>query len=312
MAKLEKPTDLAGWRDYAQRLERRASRKVNLIREGFYAPRSLKPIEHLNEGGFGVDIAGSNLDPRKGAAAVGRMTRRQVEAHAHRLEEFMSPNVSYYRGDGGAVISAKAMLKHAYGVRRLNEKVQDYWNSVKGTLIPWRGNSPASKEFDIETPYKGNSPHYKMTKDRQALPTEFPSDTAVVTDAGDYLRKTSTAYDKERMSGIRSTIAKLIEGSGDPYLNKILDLPDETLFFLATTTPDFMQSLSDTYNSMMDFQGDPNDPMEVYEYNNLSGDNAKAREMADYAYELELTSHEETPTERRRRLRNERKLGPKR
>lgn len=311
MAKLEKPTDLAGWRDYARRLERRATRKIGLIREGFYAPRSLKPIEHLNEGHFGVDIAGTNLDPRKGSA-VGRMTRRQVEAHAHRLEEFMSPNVSYYRGDGEAIISAKSMLKHAYGVRRLNEKVQDYWNSVKGTLIPWRGNSPASKEFDIESPYRGNSPEYKMKMDRMALPSEFPSDRAVRIDAGDYLRKTSTAYDEERMSGIRSTIAKLIEGSGDPYLNKILDLPDKTLFFLATTTPDFMQSLSDTYSSAMDFEGNPEDPMEVYEYNNLTGDNVKAREMADYAYELELTDHEETPSERRSRLRNERKLGRKR
>lgn len=309
MTKLEKPADLAGWRDYARRLERRATRKVGLIREGFYAPRSLKPIEHLNDGRFGVDIAGTNLDPRKGRGAVERMTLRQVEAHAHRLEEFMSPNVSYYRGDDNAIISAKAMLKHAYGVRRLNEKVQNYWESVKGTLIPWRGNAPASEVFDINTPYNGNSPQYKMNKDRLATPTEFPSDKAALIDAGDYLRKTSTAYDKERMSGIRSTIAKLIEGSGDPYLNKILDLPDEELFFLATTTPDFMQSLSDTYNSAMDFQGNPDDPMEVYEYNNLTGDNAKAREMADYAYELNITSHEETPAERRRRLRNERKLG---
>lgn len=309
MARLEKPTDLEGWRDYARRLERRATRKVGLIREGFYAPRSLRPIEHLNEGQYGVDIAGTSFDPRKGRGAVGRMTRRQVEAHAHRLEEFMSPNVSYYRGDDNAIISAKAMLRHAYGVRRMNDKVQEYWESVKGTLIPWRGNSPASKVFDIEAPYKANSPEYKMRKDRLARPTEFPSDRAVRIDADDYLRKTSTAYDRERMSGIRSTIAKLIEGSGDSYLNKILDLPDDILFFMATTTPDLMQSLSDTYNSAIDFQGNPDDPMEVYEYNNLTGDNVKAREMADYAYELELTDHEETPSERRSRLRNERKLG---
>ena len=34
MARLEKPSDLEGWRDYARRLEARASRKISKIRQG--------------------------------------------------------------------------------------------------------------------------------------------------------------------------------------------------------------------------------------------------------------------------------------
>ena len=50
MARLEKPSDLEGWRDYARRLEARASRKISKIRRGTYAPSVLRPLRGATQG----------------------------------------------------------------------------------------------------------------------------------------------------------------------------------------------------------------------------------------------------------------------
>lgn len=312
MAKLEKPTDLAGWRDYARRLEARASRKIALIKEGSYNPTALRPIAYLNTGGKGIDIAHTDLDPRKGTSRVARMTKAQVEAHAHRLEEFMAPNVSYYASAKDTPISAKAMLRHKYAVKAKNNRIFEIFDRLGGTNIPWRGNLSFST---IYKPYSKYDPtasnNSELRYETAAEPREFMSESGVKQDARVIMSRTTPKYEAERMAGIRRMISQMIDGSGDESMRKILDLPDDVLFVMWNVDDKLASTLSYNYNAQKELEesGSVDDD---YIYDGLMED---ADDFYAYGEQMQIKSEDELDefetagsvkaAEHRRRLRNQ-------
>ena len=305
MAKLEKPTDLAGWRDYARRLEARASRKISQIERGVYAPAALKPIHaHINPG-TATTIAHTDLDPRKGASVLGRMTKAQVEAHAHRLEEFMAPNVSYFASASGKPISAKAMLKYQYSINRSNEKVQSYVSSVQGTIIPWRGDAQFGKVFDPERPHERYGPtSYDMKKHNPLSPGAFQSEESVKRATLKNMEKLTTRHDERNMKGIRDNIRKLIDGSGDPDMYVVLDLPDDVLKLMWTVDSTFANALRFRYKANQDFE-DEGDIKHEFDIQSADHeDKLSGKDLYNYGTQIEINSDEPTEANRSSRLRD--------
>lgn len=305
MAKLEKPTDLAGWRDYARRLEARASRKITQIERGVYAPSALKPIhEHINPE-TATRIAHTALDPRKGTPAVGRMTKAQVEAHAHRLEEFMAPNVSYFRSASGKPISAKAMLKYQYSINRSNAKVHDYVTSVQGTVIPWRGDEQFGRIFDPKRPHEKYGPtSYDMKEHKPLSPKSFQSEESVMRATAKNMEKLTTRYDERNMKGIRDNIRKLIDGSGDPDMYAVLDLPDDILKVMWTVDSTFANALRYRYESNQDFEEEGDNK---HEFNIQSADHEdklSGKDLYNYGTQIEISSEKPSEANRSSRLRD--------
>lgn len=265
MARLERPTDLEGWRDYARRLEARASRKISKIRQGTYAPSVLRPLKEATRGAGGVDIAHTGLDPRKGTPLVGRMTKAQVEAHAHRLEEFMAPNVSYYPSRSGEPISAKSMLRYVYAQKRSNEHAREFYRRVGGTEIPWRGSRPFSEVFNIRHPYAYKGDDARMYTEREPYKVHTFTNERAVKILTDREREVSTTRaDKKMVEGIRSNIRKLTESSGNPELKALADLPDDLLRVLWTVDDEFISGLSFRYEGNKEFDSDRNSPDDAF------------------------------------------------
>lgn len=311
MAKLEKPVDLAGWRDYARRLEARASRKIAKIKAGTYNPAALRPIAYLNNGANGIDIARTGLDPRKGTSLVGRMTKAQVEAHAHRLEEFMAPNVSYYASAGNTPISAKAMLRHKYAINAKNDRIFEYFDRVGGTRIPWRGNFPFSTVYQPDSRYNpAAANNSELRYERPAKPSEFMSDAGVRQDARVILYRTTPQYERRRMQQLRDVISKMIDGSGDESMRKILDLPDDVLFIMWNVDDKLASTLSYNYHAQqeMDETGGPDDE---YIFGNAMED---TDDLYNYGQQMQVKADSEVgedefpgsphAAEHHRRLRN--------
>ena len=305
MAKLEKPTDLAGWRDYARRLEARASRKITQIERGVYAPAALKPIhEHINPR-TAIRIAHTDLDPRKGTSAVGRMTKAQVEAHAHRLEEFMAPNVSYFTSASGRPISAKAMLKYQYSINRSNAKVRDYVSSVQGTIIPWRGDEQFGRVFDPKRPHEKYGPtSYDMKEHKRLSPKAFQSEESVMRATAKNMEKLTTRYDERSMKGIRDNIRKLIDGSGDPDMYVVLDLPDDVLKLMWTVDSTFANALRFRYESNQDFEGEGGPKHEFDIQSADHEDKLSGKDLYNYGTQIEISSEEPSEASRSSRLRD--------
>ena len=276
MARLEKPTDLEGWRDYARRLEARASRKISKIRQGTYAPSVLRPLAEATRGAGGVDIARTALDPRKGTPLVGRMTKAQVEAHAHRLEEFMAPNVSYYPSRYGDPISAKSMLRYVYAQKRSNEHAREFYQRVGGTEIPWRGSKPFSEVYDIKNPYAHKGDTARLYAEREPYKVQSFTNERAVKILTDRAREVSTTRaDKKMMEGIRNNIRKLTEGSGNPELKALADLPDDLLRVLWTVDDEFISSLTFRYEGNKEFDSDRNSPDDAFAAQNEDPFNGK-------------------------------------
>ena len=305
MAKLERPTDLAGWRDYARRLEARASRKITQIERGVYAPAALKPIHaHINPE-TAPSIAHTGLDPRKGTPALARMTKRQVEAHAHRLEEFMAPNVSYFSSASGKPISAKAMLKYQYSINRSNEKVQRYVDSVQGTIIPWRGDAQFGNVFNVERPYERYGPtSYDMKKHNPLSPKAFMGEESVKRATAKNMEKLTTRHDERNMKGIRDNIRKLIDGSGDPDMYAVLDLPDDVLKLMWTVDSTFAEALRFRYKANQDHEEEGNIKHEFDVQSAAPDDKLSGRDLYNYGTQIEINSDEPTQANRSSRLRD--------
>lgn len=304
MAKLEKPADLAGWRDYARRLEARASRKITQIERGVYAPQALKPIHaHINPE-TATRIAHTDLDPRKGTPALARMTKAQVEAHAHRLEEFMAPNVSYFTSASGKPISAKAMLKYQYSINRSNAKVQNYVSSVKGTVIPWRGDEQFGSIFDPKRPHEKYGPtSYDMKEHKPLSPKAFQSEESVMRATAKNMEKLTTRYDERSMKGIRDNIRKLIDGSGDPDMYAVLDLPDDVLKLMWTVDSTFANALRFRYESNQDFEeGDSKHQFDIQSADHE--DKLSGKDFYNYGTQIEISSEEPSEASRSSRLRD--------
>ena len=265
MARLEKPTDLEGWRDYARRLEARASRKISKIRQGTYAPSALRPLKDATQGAGGVDIAHTALDPRKGTPLVGRMTKAQVEAHAHRLEEFMAPNVAYYPSRYGEPISAKSMLRYVYAQKRSNEHAREFYQRVGGTEIPWRGSRTFSDVFNIKNPYAHKGDDARLYSEREPYKVHtFTSERAVRILTEREREVSTTRADKKMMEGIRNNIRKLTEASGNPELKALADLPDDLLRVLWTVDDEFIGALVFRYEGNKEFDSDRNSPDDAF------------------------------------------------
>lgn len=305
MAKLEKPTDLTGWRDYARRLEARASRKITQIERGVYAPAALKPIhEHINPE-TATRIAHTALDPRKGTPAVARMTKAQVEAHAHRLEEFMAPNVSYFKSASGKPISAKAMLKYQYSVNRANEKVRDYVSSVQGTVIPWRGDQQFGMVFDPKRPHEKYGPtSYDMKEHKRLSPKAFKTEESVMRATAKNMEKLTTRYDERSMKGIRDNIRKLIDGSGDHDMYAVLDLPDDVLKVMWTVDSTFANALRFRYEANQDFEEEGDNKHEFDIQSADHEDKLSGKDLYNYGSQIEIRSDEPSEADRSRRLRD--------
>lgn len=305
MAKLEKPVDLAGWRDYARRLEARASRKITQIERGVYAPAALKPIhEHINPE-TATRIAHTALDPRKGTPALGRMTKAQVEAHAHRLEEFMAPNVSYFKSASGKPISAKAMLKYQYSINRANEKVRSYVSSVQGTVIPWRGDQQFGKVFDPKRPHEKYGPtSYDMKEHKRLSPRSFQSEVSVMRATAKNMEKLTTRYDERSMKGIRDNIRKLIDGSGDSDMYAVLDLPDDVLKVMWTVDSTFADALRFRYEANQDFEEEGDNKHEFDIQSTDHEDKLSGKDLYNYGTQIEISSEEPSEANRSSRLRD--------
>lgn len=305
MAELEKPTDLAGWRDYARRLEARASRKISKIERGVYAPAALKPIHaHINPE-TAPSIARTGLDPRKGTRALARMTKAQVEAHAHRLEEFMAPNVSYFSSASGKPISAKAMLKYQYSINRSNEKVQRYVDSVQGTIIPWRGDAQFGNVFNVERPYERYGPtSYDMKMHNPLSPKAFMGEESVKRATAKNLEKLTTRHDERNMKGIRDNIRKLIDGSGDPDMYAVLDLPDDVLKLMWTVDSTFAEALRFRYKANQDYEEVGDIKREFDIQSAIPDDKLSGKDLYNYGTQIEINSDEPTEANRSSRLRD--------
>ena len=74
----------------------------------------------------------------------------------------------------------------------------------------------------------------------------------------------TTRADKQMVEGIRNNIRKLTEGSGNPELKSLANLPDDLLRVLWTVDDQFIAGLTFRYEGNKEFDSDRNSPDDAF------------------------------------------------
>lgn len=241
-------------RDMLRKENERASRKISKIAEGTYNGDMGRydPLSHLH-GKYGVDISGTEYDPRPSDERIGRMTTRQAEVALERLREFTdSGNVGYYAGNDGAIISRQAMLEITYETRRYNQVILEYRESVKDVLVPWAGDNITAGEYYEHFVPKGrfleDQAHFSMNERRLPVPTRYTSDESVWTIADDLKISMRPVEHANRVASARSQVQQMIDVIGDSSLeSKVGKLNDAQFWFMWTLDSSFADQFSIMY-----------------------------------------------------------------
>jgi len=269
-----KSAELDALRKRARQAEKSASAKIKKIARGTYNPVNNPALSYLNKGDYGVDITGTEYDPRKKRGTVDRMSKKQLNAYIDRLNEFTrSSNISYYAGAKDrktgepAIISLSAMSKLVHATKARNERLAKYREEQAEMPLPWRGSGMTAGEYDkrwrVHSRYFDSSSAYSLEPAPIPIPTRYTSDAAARTVAAGRVREITPKAHSERIQNMRDQINGMLKTIGDPTLKRLLDLSDEVLWFLWTADESLADYLAFLYLMMMN--ADKDDIIDILE-----------------------------------------------
>ena len=247
-------SELSDLRDAVRRENRRAGRKLAAIAKGTYGLRG--PLAYMRGKVAGVELRGSERDPRVPGRRVGKMTRAQARAALERLTEFNnSKSIGFYAGAGGAPISRKNIAAYAYETRRYNEERAEYRARTADVPTPWSGFGRTAEEVRSWTrpsPWQAPRDPYEDHFDRKLpLPQQIVSDDAAKKLADHLAEARSPRGHARRAALVRENIRDMVARTGDKdLLDMIMSMDDETLMFVWTVDGTLARNISFRYEAV--------------------------------------------------------------
>lgn len=247
-------SELDDLRDAVRRENRRAGRKLASIAKGTYGLRG--SLAYMRGKVQGVDLRGTESDPRVPGRRVGRMTTAQARAALERLTEFNnSKSVGFYSGVGGAPISRKNMAAYAYETRRYNEERAEYRERTRNVPTPWSGFGRTAEEvlsWTRPSPWQAPKNPYEDHFDRKLpLPQQIVSDDAARKLADHLAEARSPRGHARRAALVRENIRDMVARTGDKdLLDTIMAMDDETLMFVWTVDGTLARNISFRYEAV--------------------------------------------------------------
>lgn len=247
-------SELSDLRDAVRRENRRAGRKLASIAKGAYGLRG--PLAYMRGKVSGVDLRGTERDPRVPGRRVGRMTTAQARAALERLTEFNnSKSIGFYGGVGGAPISRKNMAAYAYETRRYNEERAEYRERTRNVPTPWSGFGRTAEEVRSWTrpsPWQAPKNPFEDHFDRKLpLPQQIVSDDAAKKLADHLAEARTPRGHAKRAALVRENIRDMVARTGDKdLLDTIMSMDDETLMFVWTVDGTLARNISFRYEAV--------------------------------------------------------------
>lgn len=247
-------SELDDLRDAVRRENRRAGRKLSRIARGTYGTSG--PLSYLRGRVQGVDLRGTDRDPRVPGRRVGRMTTAQAKAALERLTEFNnSRSVGYFAGVGGAPISIRNMAAYAYETRRYNEERAEYRARTAKVKTPWSGFGRTAEEvlsWTRPSPWEAPKNPFEDHFDRKLpLPQQIVSDNAAKKLADHLAEARSPRGYAKRAALVRENIRDMVALTGDEkLLEAISKMDDETLMFVWTVDGTLARNISFRYEAV--------------------------------------------------------------
>lgn len=204
----------------AKRLRRNATAKVGRIRRN-----------------YGVDLSGSNNDPRRDNSTIDRMDSRQLKTLIRNTSKFLDRNTGFVAGAKGVVIPINVWRDYKRVETRFNAKADAHRAQFADMVIPGSTMTVQERDEDIRNRRSkrgmssdaSNRPLERV--DRQS--TNMRSERAVRKLTRDLERRMNPTFYKKAMSAARKQANTMASGVGSPELKKFVGgLSDEEFDFL--------------------------------------------------------------------------------
>lgn len=211
-----------------------------------------RKIRRMSKGDYGIDISGTEYDPRVGKDAISRMTGDRLKALLEKQTRFRRPSAGYYRGARGTIVTREAYRNYVNSVRKINTTVDKEQHKYDDVFIKPLGMTVKERRAMTTPshPVHGTEAYDGMKKLKvyspgQLMGTEGAKMIALRND--DIRRQFSS---RELVTKARGYMNEMMDKIGDEAARaKFNSLSDEQFWFIWAYT-DFPEELSLKYLAM--------------------------------------------------------------
>lgn len=234
-----------------------------------------RKVRRMTRGDAGIDITGTEYDPRVGRDAISRMSGDRLKKLLEKQAYFRRAHVGYYKGARGTIVTRQSYRNYVNSVRKINNSVEAEQHKYDNVFIKPMGMSvkerraamtPSHPVHDTEA-YDGMK-KLKIYSPRQLMGTEGAQMIAL---RNDEIRRQYAS--RELIGKARGYMNQMMDVISDEAVRaKLNSLSDEQFWFIWAYT-DFPEELSLKYDAMQ------------IQMRVLDGSNALSPSMVDSAME---------------------------
>ena len=234
-----------------------------------------RKVRRMTKGDAGIDITGTEYDPRVGKDVISRMSGDQLKKLLEKQAYFRRGHVGYYKGARGTIVTRQAYRNYVNSVRKINNSVEAEQHRHDNIFIKPMGMTvkerraamtPSHPVHDTEA-YDGMK-KLKIYSPQQLMGTEGAKMIAL---RNDEIRRQYQS--RELITKARGYMNQMMDVIGDEAVRaQFNSLSDEQFWFIWAYT-DFPEELSLKYDAMQ------------IQMRVLDGSNALSSSMVDSAME---------------------------
>lgn len=211
-----------------------------------------RKIKRMAAGDSGIDITGSEYDPRIGKERISKLSGDRLKMLLDKQKQFRRPSVGFYKGLNNTIITRQAYRNYVESVRRINRQVTKEQSKYENIFIKPLGMTAKERRamYTPTHPVHGTEAYDGMKKLKIYKPFQI-----VGTRGATMLAKRNRELTNEYISGemihkARGYMNDMMDTVGDEELRyKFNALSDEQFWFLWSHT-DFPNELALKYDAM--------------------------------------------------------------
>lgn len=234
-----------------------------------------RKIKRMTKGDYGIDITGTEYDPRVGKDAISRMSGDRLKKLLEKQAYFRKAHVGYYRGARGTIVTRQAYRNYVNSVRKINNSIHAEQSKYQDVYIKPLGMTVKERRAMMTPthPVHGTEAYDGMKNLKIYSPTQLmgTEGAKMIALRNDDIRRQYTS--REMISKARGYMNQMMDVIGDEEVRaKFNSLSDEQFWFIWAYT-DLPEELSLKYLSMQ------------MQMRVLDGSNNLSDEMIDSAVE---------------------------
>ena len=234
-----------------------------------------RKVRRMTRGDAGIDITGTEYDPRVGGDAISRMSGDRLKKLLEKQAHFRRAHVGYYKGARGTIVTRQAYRNYVNSVRKINNSVEKEQHKYDNVFIKPLGMTVKERRAAMTPshPVHGTEAYDGMKKLKIYSPQQLmgTEGAQVIALRNDEIRRQYQS--RELVSKARGYMNQMMDVICDEAVRaQFNSLSDEQFWFIWAYT-DFPEELSLKYDAMQ------------IQMRVLDGSNALSPSMVDSAME---------------------------